>query len=185
MSLAPSNMLELGTKIIDFTLPNVIDNKPLKLSEYAKEKPIVLAFICNHCPYVKHIMDEFVAIANDYTEKGFAFVAISSNDVSTHPDDAPEKMKELALSRAFNFPYCYDESQQAAKDYDAACTPDFYCFDTQHKLAYRGRFDGATPGNNLAVTGEDLIVAMDAVLAGKAVDKEQKPSIGCNIKWKS
>ncbi len=184
MSLTASNMLALGTALIDFKLPNVITSKPLYLTDYAHQKPVVIAFICNHCPYVKHLMDQLVRVGNDYTQKGIAFVAISSNDCKTHPDDSPENMKHVAEQKGFKFPYCYDEDQSVAKAYQAACTPDFYCFDQTHRLAYRGRFDSATPSNDLPVTGNELCDAMDAVLAGESVNPNQIASIGCNIKWK-
>ena len=183
MSLTESTMLALNTPLKDFTLPDVISDTQLNLLTFAEDKPVVLAFICNHCPYVKHILSEFVNVGNEYSAKGFAFIAISSNDVVNYPDDSPDNMKILAAERRFKFPYCYDASQQVAKDYQASCTPDFYCFNKHQQLVYRGRFDAATPGNDAMVNGKDLIAAMDAVLQNSPVNSKQLPSMGCNIKW--
>jgi thiol-disulfide isomerase/thioredoxin len=176
-------MLALNTAIKDFILLDVITDKELSLLQFAENRPVVLAFICNHCPYVKHILSKLVAVGNEYTAKGFAFIAISSNDIVNYPDDSPDNMKILAAERRFKFPYCYDATQQVAKDYKAACTPDFYCFNQQQHLVYRGRFDASTPANGVAVTGEDLIATMDAVLQDAPVKSKQLPSMGCNIKW--
>ncbi len=142
-------------------------------------------FLCNHCPYVIHIHDELLKITNEYAEKGLSFVAVSSNDVENYPDDSPEKMKELADEKAFNFPYLYDDTQEVAKAYQAECTPDFFVFDADLKCVYRGRMDGSSPGNGVPLTGEDLRMALDNLLAGLPIDTEQHPSMGCNIKWKS
>lgn len=177
-------MLALNTGLIDFVLTDTINNKNICLSRYTKDKPTLIAFICNHCPYVKHIIDQFVSVGNIYSKKGFAVIAISSNNIKNYPEDSPDKMKELGLTQGFNFPYCYDESQLVAKLYKAACTPDFYCFNKDHKLVYRGQFDLSRPSNSIPVTGKDLKLAMDAILKNKIVDVNQKPSIGCNIKWK-
>ncbi len=185
MGLTPSNMLPLGTDAPDFNLVNTIDDQMISPTTYAANKPFVVAFIYNHCPFVVHIMDQFTAIANTYQKRGIAFIAISANDISTHPDDAPEHMRTLALAKQFEFPYCYDADQSVAKAYDAACTPDFYLFDQAHKLVYRGRFDDATPNNAVAVTGQDLCQAMDALLDNQPISPEQTASIGCNIKWLS
>jgi len=142
-------------------------------------------FICNHCPFVLHVMPELAELANKFTTQGFAVIAISSNDVSTYPQDGPKHMAMFADQNGFEFPYCYDQSQQVAKAYDAACTPDFFVYDKQHKLRYRGQMDNSRPGNDLPVTGHDLKAAMQAILEGKLPDPNQQPSIGCNIKWRS
>lgn len=183
MSLTKSNMLALNTEVKPFTLLDVISDKEINLLEYAQDSPIVIAFICNHCPYVKFILSKLISVGNKYTKKGFAFVAISSNDIVSFPDDSPDNMKILATEHRLKFPYCYDATQQVAKDYQAACTPDFYCFNKQHQLVYRGRFDDSTPSNGVLVTGKDLIAAMDAVLQSAPVSSKQLPSMGCNIKW--
>ncbi len=184
MARTPSNMLPLGTIAPDFTLPDVISGKNISLKEFASDKATVVMFICNHCPYVVHVLDGILKLANDYRLQGISFVAISSNDVENYPQDSPEKMKELAFKNNFPFPYLYDESQEVARAYDAACTPDFYVFDNLLKLVYRGQMDGARPSNDIPVTGEDLRKALDAVLKGEEVFGEQRPSLGCNIKWK-
>jgi peroxiredoxin len=184
MALTPSNMIPLGTVAPAFTLPDTVSGKQLSLGDVKGEKATVLMFICNHCPYVKHVNATLVKLANDYISKGVGFAAISSNDVVSHPDDAPDKMKELAQKEGYPFPYLYDETQQVAKDYDAACTPDLYIFDKDLKLVYRGQLDDSRPGNNVAPTGKDMRTALDSVLAGQAVSPYQRPSIGCNIKWK-
>ncbi len=177
-------MIPLGTKAPDFALPDVVTNKMLSLSELKGEKATLIMFICNHCPYVKHINTELVKLANDYMPKGVKFVAISSNDVSSHPEDSPELMKKGAIELKYPFPYLYDESQRVAKDYDAACTPDFYIFDKAMKLVYRGQLDDSRPSNKLPLTGQDIREALETLLSGKAIDPKQRPSIGCNIKWK-
>ncbi len=184
MALTPSNMLPLGTQAPDFNLPNSVDGNQVSLSDIKSDKATVVMFICNHCPYVIHVNSQIVDIANAYNQKGVSFVAISSNDVENYPADSPEKMKEVAEKLGYSFPYLYDESQEVAKAYDAACTPDFYVFDASMKLAYRGRLDASTPGNGEPLTGSDLRSAIDAVLNGTGEIANQKPSMGCNIKWK-
>ena len=184
MTAVPSNMLPLGTAAPDFKLPDVVSGKPLSLALLQSDVATVIMFICNHCPYVKHVNKGLVKLAADYQTKGVAFVAISSNDVTAYPADAPERMKELASEQGYSFPYLYDEDQSVAKAYQAACTPDFYIFDAGMKLVYRGQLDGSRPRNNVPVTGEDVRAALDAVLAGKSVSEIQRPSLGCNIKWK-
>lgn len=179
-----STMLPLGTAAPAFSLPNV-DGRTVTLQDVSGKKGLLVAFICNHCPFVKHLRAGLAEFGRTYQEKGLAIVAISSNDVATHPDDSPEKMKAEAASAGYTFPYLYDESQAVAHEYHAACTPDFFLFDADLKLVYRGQFDSSRPGNGIPVTGEDLRAACDAVLLGKPVPEPQKPSIGCNIKWKS
>lgn len=183
MVRTPSTMLPLGTEAPDFTLPNV-DGETVSLADVKDAPALVVAFICNHCPFVKHIAEELAAFGNEYTDKGVSVVAISSNDVENYPDDSPEKMKATAQDWGMRFPYLYDESQEVAKKYAAACTPDFYVFDGDMRLVYRGQFDASRPDSGIPVTGEDLRAAVDAVLAGNSVPDEQHPSIGCNIKWK-
>ncbi len=184
MAATPSNMLPLGTEAPDFTLPDTLTGNAVSLNEIASDKATVVMFICNHCPYVIHIIDETVAFAKKYQEKGVGFIAISSNDIENYPMDAPDKMKVFAEEKGFTFPYLYDESQDVAKAYDAACTPDIYLFDKDKKLVYRGQFDGSRPQSGKPVTGEDLGAAIDALLIGEEVSSNQIPSIGCNIKWK-
>jgi peroxiredoxin len=181
MALTPSTMLALGTAAPDFKLPDV-GGKTISLSDF-RGKPVLVMFICNHCPYVKHIRAELAKIGRDYQPRGVGIVAISSNDVANYPDDSPARMKEEAKSAGYTFPYLYDESQAAAKAYRAACTPDFFLFDTEHLLIYRGQLDDSRPGNALPVSGKDLRAALDAVLTGKEIPKDQKASVGCNIKW--
>lgn len=182
--MTPSNMLPLGTKAPDFKLLDTVSSKEKSLSELKSDQATVIMFICNHCPFVKHVQHELTQLANDYLPKGIAFIAISSNDVENYPEDAPEKMRTTAKQLSYPFSYLYDETQQVAKDYDAACTPDFYIFDEDMKLVYRGQLDDSRPGNNIPVTGKDMRAALNNILAGKPVNTEQKPSIGCNIKWK-
>ena len=184
MARTPSNMLDLGTKAPNFTLPNAVDAKVYSFSDVQGKRGTVVMFICNHCPYVMHVFDGIASLANDYMKQGFGFVAISSNDVENYPDDSPELMKKTAEEQGFNFPYLYDESQDVAKAYDAACTPDFYLFNTEMSLVYRGQMDNSRPKNNIPVTGNDLRAALDALLAETPIDSLQKPSLGCNIKWK-
>jgi peroxiredoxin len=184
MAQTPSNMLPLGTKAPDFTLPDTISSLALSLTDIRGENGFLVMFICNHCPYVIHVNPELVRLANDYRSKGIGFVAISSNDVERYPDDAPEKMKEVAIKLGYPFPYLYDESQAVAKVYDAACTPDFYLFDGAANLVYRGRLDDSRPKNDNPLTGKDLRDALEAMLAGQPISEIQYPSIGCNIKWK-
>ena len=183
MVLTPSTMLPLGTKAPDFSLPN-IDGRTVSLSDFRGKPATLVIFMCNHCPYVKHVAEGLAQLARDYQAKGVGVVGISSNYVGTHPADSPEQMVREAEERGYTFPYLYDETQEAAKAYRAACTPDFYVFDKEQKLAYRGQMDDSRPGNGKPVTGADLRAALDAVLAGKPAPKDQKASIGCNIKWK-
>lgn len=178
-----STMLPLGTSAPDFRLPDTIGNM-VSLTDFRGSKALVVAFICNHCPYVKHLRAELAQLGHDYKPRGVGFVAISSNDVVRYPADAPAQMASEAKAAGYVFPYLYDESQEVAKAYKAACTPDFYVFDAQQKLAYRGQLDDSRPGNGIPVSGRDLRAALDAVLTGRPVPAPQKPSIGCNIKWK-
>lgn len=185
MARTPSNMLPLGTTAPDFNLPDTTkENKPTSFMDIRGNKGTVVMFICNHCPFVVHIDREIVDLANDYEAQGIAFVAISSNDVANYPDDSPDKMRLIAKVLQFPFPYLYDESQTVAKEYDAACTPDFYAFDENDALVYRGQLDESRPGNGVPVTGKDLRSALDLLVAGKPIPTDQYPSIGCNIKWK-
>lgn len=185
MSLVESNMLPLGTQAPPFNLPDVVSGKNVSLEEIRGEKATLVMFICNHCPYVIHVNPEIVRIVKAYRQKGLGFVGISSNDVENYPQDSPEKMKEHAAEVPYDFPYLYDESQEVAKAYDAACTPDFYLFDEAMNLYYRGRIDGSRPNNDDPLTGEDLRRALDKVLSGEDAPEKQYPSAGCNIKWKS
>ena len=185
MALTPSTMLALGTKAPDFNLQDVITGKAISLADFAEKKAFLAMFICRHCPYVQHVKGELARLGNDYWAKGVGVAAISSNDAENYPEDHPAKLKEMAEELGFQFPFCYDESQAVAKAYCAACTPDFFLFDRERRLAYRGQLDDARPGNGKPVTGRDLRAALDAVLAGKSVSSDQKPSIGCNIKWKN
>lgn len=184
MARTPSNMLPLGTKAPDFSLIDTVSQKQLSLNDISNEKGMVIMFICNHCPFVIHVNKEIVRLANDYISKGIGFVAISSNDIVNYPQDRPELMKTTALDNKYPFPYLFDETQNVAKDYDAACTPDFYLFDSEQSLVYRGQLDDSRPGNGIAVTGKDLRQALDAILNNTPISAIQKPSIGCNIKWK-
>jgi peroxiredoxin len=184
MALTPSQMLALGTEAPHFSLPDPRTGNTVDLEDMDIDHGLVVMFICNHCPYVKHIREKLVEVANDYQQKGFQFVAINSNDTSTHPDDAPEKMKEVAEEYDFPFPYLFDESQEVAKAYRAACTPDIYVFDENRKLVYRGQFDDSRPRSEEPVTGSDLKKALDALLENRDISSEQKASIGCGIKWK-
>ncbi|NOZ62516.1 MAG: thioredoxin family protein [Calditrichaeota bacterium] len=176
--------LKLGETAPDFNLPDVVSGKNLSLAELKSDKATVIMFICNHCPFVKHVQEELVKLTNDYIPRGVSFVAINSNDVEAYPDDSPEEMKRLAEKLKFPFPYLYDETQKVARAYRAACTPDFFIFDKDLKCVYRGQLDDSRPGNNIPVTGKDIREALAAILAGKPVNPNQKPSIGCNIKWK-
>ncbi|MDR3503969.1 MAG: thioredoxin family protein [Legionella sp.] len=185
MAATPSTMLPLGSKAPDFNLMDTRNNKMLSLQEGKSAIATVIMFLCNHCPYVKHVQPKLVELANLYQPKGISFIAISSNDVEKYPDDSPEKMQLEAQNAHYTFPYLYDESQDVAKAYKAACTPDFYVFDKDLLCVYRGCLDDSTPGNHKPLTGEHLQAALDCILAGKSVSAEQKPSIGCNIKWKA
>jgi peroxiredoxin len=184
MALTPSNMLPLGTSAPDFSLLDTVSGQTLSLQDICSDVATVIIFSCNHCPYVIHINSEIVAIAKAYQAKNVAFVAISANDATNFPEDAPDKMKLLAEAAGYSFPYLYDETQAVAKAYDAACTPDFYVFDGNQKLVYRGRLDNSRPNSNIALSGKDLRAALDAVLANETVSAIQFPSMGCNIKWK-
>lgn len=179
-----SNMLALGTPAPRFRLPDP-SGRWVSSDDFAQAPALLVAFLCNHCPFVKHIRTEFAALAKEYQARGVAIVGINSNDVENFPDDSPAKMAEQIKEFGYTFPYLSDESQSVARDYQAACTPDLYLFDGKRKLVYRGQFDGSRPSNGVPVTGADLRAALDAVLAGKPVSAEQKPSIGCNIKWKA
>jgi len=184
MAATESNMLPLGTLAPDFSLPDTVSGNEIALADIQSDRATVIMFICNHCPYVQHVNKELVKLAGDYQTQGVSFVAISSNDVEAYPEDSPERMKEVAAELGYPFPYLYDEDQSVARAYQAACTPDFYVFDDQMMLSYRGQLDGSRPRSDVPLTGEDVRAALDAILAGKPVPPEQRPSIGCNIKWK-
>lgn len=185
MALTESTMrLELGAPAPDFRLPDVVTGETISLETFAGKKALVVMFICRHCPYVVHVKEELARLGRDYAGQPAGIVAISANDAASYPMDAPASLKQMAEELGFQFPYCYDESQETAKAYAAACTPDFYVFDEDRKLVYRGQLDDSRPGNGIPVTGRDLRAAIDAVLAGRPVSSKQKPSIGCNIKWK-
>ncbi|MDD3764124.1 MAG: thioredoxin family protein [Nevskiales bacterium] len=185
MALTYSNMMALGTEAPDFALPDTVSGVTMTFADIAGRAGTVVMFVCNHCPYVKHVNPELVHIARDYAPRGIGFVAISSNDIEHYPEDAPEKMKAVALEVGYPFPYLYDESQGVARIYQAACTPDFYLFDAARRLVYRGRLDASTPGNGLPLNGQDLRAAIDAVISGSSVAARQDPSMGCNIKWRA
>jgi thiol-disulfide isomerase/thioredoxin len=184
MALTPSQMIDLGSAAPAFSLPDVVSGKNLSLDEIKSPQATVIMFICNHCPYVKHINDQLVKLANDYIAKGISFAAISSNDVNAHQEDSPENMKRLAEELKYPFPYLYDESQAVAKAYEAACTPDFFVYDKDLKLVYRGQLDDSRPGNQVPNDGKDIRTALNAILHGEKPSPRQRPSIGCNIKWK-
>lgn len=184
MAETPSTMIPLGTTAPDFRLLDTLSNKEVSLSNLKSDIATVIMFICNHCPYVKHIQEKLVEVAQSYQEKGIHFIAINSNDVDAYPDDSPDKMREIAKKYQYPFPYLFDKNQEVAKAYQAACTPDFFIFDKNLRCIYRGRFDASTPGNQHPVTGADLIDALENVLVGKHVNPDQKASVGCNIKWK-
>jgi peroxiredoxin len=179
-----STMLPLGTKAPDFRLPDTL-GKEVSLSDFRNASALLVVFMCNHCPYVKHIRSGLAQLAKDFVSHGVAMVGISSNDAVNYPADGPARMAEEAKSAGYIFPYLYDESQETAKAYRAACTPDFYIFDQEHRLVYRGQFDDSRPGNGLPVTGKDVRAALESVMAGGAPLEKQKPSIGCNLKWKA
>lgn len=179
-----STMLPLGAAAPDFSLPNV-DGTTVSLGDYQDAPALLVMFMCNHCPFVKHIAAELAKLGRDYSERGVAIVGINSNDVENYADDSPEMMRQETEQQGYTFPYLYDETQEVAKSYRAACTPDFFLFDGDHCLVYRGQLDSSRPGSGIPVTGEDLRAALDAVLAGDPVASEQRPSIGCNIKWKA
>lgn len=180
MARTPSNMLPLGTTAPDFTLVDVNTDQLKNLTELKSDVATVIMFICNHCPFVVHIKSQLIEVINKYKEKGVNFLAINANDVANYPDDSPEKM----VLEAYPCPYLYDETQEVAKAYDAACTPDFYIFDNNLALVYRGQFDDSRPDSGIEVTGADLTAALDAIIMNKPIDENQKPSLGCNIKWK-
>lgn len=185
MALTPSTMLALGTKAPGFSLPEVITGKRISPENFASKKGLLVMFICRHCPYVKHVEKELAKLGRDYEGEDIGIIAVSSNDADAYPDDSPEKLKEYAEQEGFVFPLCYDETQQAAKAYSAACTPDFFLFGKGRELVYRGQLDDSRPANGKPVTGKDLRTAIDALLAGEPVSPEQTPSMGCNIKWKA
>jgi peroxiredoxin len=179
-----SRVLPLGTLAPPLALPDTIGGKTVTLQEYSSSPVMLIAFICNHCPFVKHIVDAFVAFARELGPRGVAVVAISSNDSAAYPEDAPDRMARVARTKGFTFPYLYDESQEVARAYQAICTPEFFVFDRARHLAYHGQFDGSRPGNRVPVTGADLRAACEALLSGTAVRADQTPSVGCSIKWK-
>lgn len=184
MALTASTMMLLGTKLPDFQLPDVVSNQIISPATFAGYQALLVMFICAHCPFVKHVKHELAQIGKDYTVRDVGIVAISANDIANYPDDAPDCLKVMAEELGFTFPFCYDESQETAKTYTAACTPDFFLFDAEGQLVYRGQLDHSRPGNDQPVNGHDLRTALDQVLAGRPVNQDQKPSIGCNIKWK-
>jgi thiol-disulfide isomerase/thioredoxin len=184
MARTPSTMVALRTAAPDFSLPDTVSGKNFTLENVKGKLATVIMFICNHCPFVKHVNPELVKLANDYKNRGIGFVAISANDVINHPDDSPELMAKVANQLKYPFPYLYDESQEVAKAYDAACTPDFFIYDKALRLVYRGQLDDSRPGNEIALTGKDIRNALDCILNEQPVPEQQRPSIGCNIKWK-
>lgn len=184
MVLTASTMLPLGTQAPDFHLPEVISGETISLATFADKKALLVMFICQHCPFVKHIQTELALLGKDYSSSDLGIVAISANDAEKYPDDAPESLKAMAIELDFQFPLCYDATQETAKIYTAACTPDFFVFDAERQLAYRGQLDDSRPSNGQPVTGADLRRAIAAILANQPITEEQKPSIGCNIKWK-
>jgi peroxiredoxin len=183
MARTPSTMLALGTSAPNFDLPD-FDGRRHTLDDFAASRALLVAFICNHCPFVKHMRAEFAAFAREHAARGLAVVAIVSNDLDVYPQDGPDAMREEARSLGYVFPYLVDANQQTARAYRAACTPDFFLFDASRRLVYRGQFDDSRPGSDRPVTGADLRLAVDAVLSGTPVDADQRPSLGCNIKWK-
>ncbi len=184
MVLTQSTMLKLGTPAPDFRLPDVTSGKAISLADFAGRPALLIMFLCRHCPYVQHVKEGLARFAADYAPKGLGIVAISANDAKNYPEDAPESLKAFAREEGYGFPFCYDETQAVAKAYTASCTPDFFLFDKDRRLFYRGQMDDSRPGNGKPVTGKDLRAAADAVLAGKPPPAEQRPSAGCNIKWK-
>jgi thiol-disulfide isomerase/thioredoxin len=184
MPAVESTMLALGTRAPAFELPDAVSGQTISSGTFASGMPLLVMFLCPHCPYVKHVQSGIAAMARDYASAGLGIVAISSNDVAQYPEDGPEGLRAMARDLGYEFPYCYDETQETAKAYRAACTPDFFLFDRNRDLVYRGQFDGSRPGNAIPVTGADLRAAIDAVLAARPVPPQQRPSIGCNIKWK-
>jgi peroxiredoxin len=184
MALTPSTMSPLGTAAPDFSLPDTVSGKTMSLAAFAGKKALLVIFMCNHCPYVKHVKEGLVQVGRDYEKTDAAIVAISANDPASHPDDAPEQLGAEAKALGYRFPLLFDATQQAARAYRAACTPDFFVYDAARRLAYRGQFDSSRPGNGVPVTGSDVRAALDALLAGKPAPKDQKASLGCNIKWR-
>ncbi|HZN55764.1 MAG TPA: thioredoxin family protein [Candidatus Polarisedimenticolaceae bacterium] len=184
MARTPSTMVALGTPAPPFRLPDVVSGRTISGEDFWQDAPLLVIFLCRHCPFVKHVQAELARVGRDYAERGLGIVAISSNDAATHPEDRPESLAEMAREAGFVFPLCYDESQSVARAFGAACTPDFFLFDRERALAYRGQLDDSRPDNGKPVTGRDLRAAIDALLAGREVSAEQRPSIGCNIKWK-
>lgn len=184
MARTESTMQPLGTPAPKFELPDVVTGKTVSLNQFADKNALLIMFICRHCPYVKHVQAELARIGEDYKDEGLGIVAISSNDAAAYPDDAPASLREMALELKFNFPFCYDETQNVAREFTAACTPDFFLFDGSQRLAYRGQLDDSRPKTATPVTGRDLRAAIDALLAGRQVNPVQRPSIGCNIKWR-
>jgi len=184
MAETPSTMLELGTPAPDFSLPDT-DGGTVALSDFADRDALLVMFLCNHCPFVKHVREALAGLGRDYEARGVGIVAISSNDVANYPQDGPEEMRAEKAQAGYSFPYLYDESQEVAKAYRAACTPDFFLFDRERRLVYRGQLDDSRPGSGIPVTGKDLRAALDALLEGRPVPQAQRPSIGCNIKWKA
>ena len=183
MAATSSTMLELGTAAPDFSLRNVVTGEAVSLASFQNSKALLVMFICHHCPFVKHVKSELAQLGRDYSPKGVGIASISSNDPGVSADDSPEGLRRMAAEWGLNFPVCFDETQAVAKSYAAACTPDFYLFDEDRKLVYRGQLDDSRPSNDKPVTGADVRAAIDAVLAGRTVNPDQKPSIGCNIKW--
>ena len=184
MARTPSQMIDLGTPAPNFSLPDAVSGKKISLDDFPHAKGFLIAFICNHCPFVQLIRHEFARYGREYTDQGIAVIAINSNDIRAHPEDGPEAMRDDARRFGYRFPYCLDEDQSVAKAYQAACTPDLYLFDANRSLVYRGQFDDARPGSDVPVTGKDLRAATDALLAGQPISGDQKASLGCNIKWK-
>ena len=184
MARTPSTMLSLGTKAPEFNLPDTVSGKTISLNDFSDRQGLLVIFLCQHCPFVIHVKSELAKLGENYLPKNLGIVAISSNDIENYPDDSPEKLKAMAEEYSFNFPVCYDETQEVAKAYQAACTPDFYLFDRDLKLAYRGQLDDSRPSLDIPVTGKDLRSAIDSLLAYKPIPEPQKPSLGCNIKWK-
>ena len=185
MTRTPSTMVDLGTQAVPFSLPDVVSGRTITLDTFKDARALLVMFICRHCPFVKHVQRELARIATDYKSRGLGIVAISSNDAAEFPEDSPHSLKAMALEFGYTFPFCYDESQEVAKAYAAACTPDFFVFDRARRLVYRGQLDDSRPGNGKPVTGADVRAALDAVLSGAPVSGAQKPSLGCNIKWKA
>lgn len=185
MALTASTMLDLGTAAPAFALPDVVSGKTIDLDTFQDRSALLIMFICRHCPFVKHVQSELAKLGQDYANSSLGIVAISANDAVNYPNDAPDSLKQMAIELGFTFPLCYDETQQVAQSYTAACTPDFFLFDAARRLVYRGQLDDSRPSNGLPVTGKDLRGAIDITLANQAIDFEQKPSVGCNIKWKA